>query len=104
MVEPVHMQNAVVRVGEVAKIQNVREHVPELQGAAFSQELKRQTERTTEEVTSSPKKEHLKQREGKNSHQEGGKSSTSKGTRSTKKDAGRVPSGDDRGQILDIKV
>lgn len=104
MVDPVNMQNTVARVGEVARLQNVREHAPELQGAAFSQELRKQAERVAEEVASSPKKERLKPREEKDSNREGKKSQLKRTKRRTERNSGSPSSEDERGQFLDVKA
>jgi hypothetical protein len=104
MVDPVNMQNTVARVGEVARLQNVREHTSELQGAAFSQELKRQAEKVAEEVDSSPKKERLKPREEKDSNREGKRSQLKKAKKKTGRSSSSSSSEDERGQFLDIKV
>jgi hypothetical protein len=88
----------------VARLQNVREHAPELQGAAFSQELRKQAERVAEEVASSPKKERLKPREEKDSNKNGKKSQSQKAKRKTESSSSGSSPEDERGQLLDVKA
>ncbi len=55
MVDPVSLQNTVVRSSEVAKVQRVQDDKASLQAQAFSAELQRQTQKVEETVDSHQK-------------------------------------------------
>ncbi|MGC8778074.1 MAG: TetR family transcriptional regulator [Candidatus Caldatribacteriaceae bacterium] len=58
MVDPVSMQNIVVRSPEVAKVQRVQDEKSSLQAQAFSAELQRQAQKMEETVDSHQKTYH----------------------------------------------
>lgn len=73
MIDPVHMQNAVTRAPEVARVQRVQEGAPEAQSQFFAQELAKETRRVGETVPSPPQSTRTEWKREKRKREEGEK-------------------------------
>ncbi|MEN3185151.1 MAG: TetR family transcriptional regulator [Atribacterota bacterium] len=100
MVDPVNMQNIVVRSPEIAKVQRVQDEKSSLQAQAFSAELQRQAQRAEETVDSHQKTYHYDKDQQK--QKDGTPLSKNRGKRDQKEEK-RLEDGES-GHLIDVKA
>ncbi|NSW76643.1 MAG: TetR family transcriptional regulator [Candidatus Atribacteria bacterium] len=100
MVDPVNMQNIVVRSPEIAKVQRVQDERSSLQAQAFSAELQRQAQRAEETVDSHQKTYHYDKDQQK--QKENAPFSRKKGEEGRKEE--KRPEDGASGHLIDVKA
>lgn len=99
MVDPVSLQNVVVRSNEVAKVQKVQDERSSLQAQAFSAELQKQTQKAEESVDSHQKTYHYDKDKKKKEE------NYLKRTKEKKeKQIEKEPPDDSSGHLLDVRA
>lgn len=99
MVDPVSLQNVVVRSNEIARVQRVQDERSSLQAQAFFAELQRQAQKAEESVDSHQKTYHY-DKDKKNKEE-----NHPEGMKKKKEEQGEKGSpGDSSGHLLDVRA
>ena len=106
MVDPISLQNVVIRSHEVVRIQKAQEDGTQLQIKSFARAMDEQTKKAEEDVNETPQAEKNRIRQEK--EKEGEKRKQSDAERDNKQESGEEPGHgfpeDDTGQCIDVKA
>ncbi|MDK2896289.1 MAG: hypothetical protein PWP04_409 [Candidatus Atribacteria bacterium] len=103
MVDPLSLQNVIVRSHEVAKVQKISQGGTEEQALAFAQELTKKAQKAEENISQSPtaektniqeQKEQKKKKKGKNSQEANSKIEEDKNS----------PADGQSGNLIDVRA